>query len=239
MQTARIEGGFVFRDLVVEGHVDLTRTHVGLLVDDADAWPSGTHHVQLDGFEYDVIGGDDAPVDAPSRIEWLGRMPPQLFWPQPYEQLAAVLERMGHGADARQIRIEQQRAWRRQGGLRWYQKAWSWVQDVTVRYGWNPWRALVPALAVLLVGFGVFWWAGTHDVMQPLGAENFVAFQPFVYSLDTAIPFVDLHQEAYWLPDTSVDGGWPVRVYLWAHIVLGWGLSGLIVLAFGGFIRRR
>ena len=99
----RIEDGFFFRYLVVDGHVDLTRAHVGVLADDADAWPTGEHRVLLDGFEYDVIGGTGAALDAQSRVEWLGRMPPQYFWPQPYEQLAAVLEGMGHGADARQI----------------------------------------------------------------------------------------------------------------------------------------
>ena len=102
----RVEGPFLIRALVGGGHVDLTRAPVGVLADAAAAWAQRNHSVALDGFEYQTISGG-APVDAHSRIEWLGRMPPDRYWPQPYEQLAAVFARMGHAADARPLGIEQ------------------------------------------------------------------------------------------------------------------------------------
>lgn len=145
---------------------------------------------------------------------------------------------MGHSGDARDIRIEQRREQRRRGGLRWHERAWNWVQDFTVRYGFKPWRALFPALAVVLYGWFVFFQAGDSGVMRSIRTDDFVAFQSFVYSLDAFVPFVDLHQESHWLPDISVEDGSAVRVYLWVHILLGWALSGLTVIAFSGFMRR-
>ena len=213
-----------------------TGARVGVLADESEAWPSDGV-LSLVGFEYDLVG-PDSPVDAPSRVEWLGRMP-EGYSPQPYEQLAAVLERMGHDAAARRIRIERQRQRRRYGQLPRYHRGWSWLLDVTIRYGWEPWRAVIGGVAVAALGALIFWLAGRGGVMERVDADSFAAFQPVVYSLDSFIPFVDLRQEGGWLPNTSIDWGWPTMVYLWLHIALGWVLSTLTALSFTSVVRQR
>jgi hypothetical protein len=55
----------------------------------------------------------DGPVDTRGRLEWLSRQTPERwgedFWPQPYEQLAAVFRDMGHNEDARAVLIAKER----------------------------------------------------------------------------------------------------------------------------------
>ena len=71
--------------------------------------------------------------------------------------------------------------------------------------------------------------------------KDFTRFQPFVYSLDTFIPIVDLHQETNWIPQpergTTWIGRW-ARFYLWVHIAFGWILTTVAVAGFTGLIKK-
>ena len=74
---------------------------------------------------------------------------------------------------------------------------------------------------------------------------SYPVFTAFVYSLDTLIPLVELHQQGYWLPNANegsdwigfTSGAW-LRVYLWVHIGAGWVLTTLAVAGFTGLVRR-
>jgi hypothetical protein len=63
-------------------------------------------------------------------------------------------------------------------------------------------------------------------------------FNALVFSIDTLIPFVDLHQETYWEPasDGWVGGGF--RFYLWLHIIAGWVFTTVAVAGFTGLIKK-
>jgi len=81
-----------------------------------------------------------------------------------------------------------------------------------------------------------------HDVLYNLPTE-YTPFNAFWYSLDTLIPLIDLGQEKAWSP--SPHGtihedlkGWLVLGYLYFHILLGWTLSTLTVVALSGLIKR-
>lgn len=103
LQNARIMGGLVFRDLrKVEGRVVLAGAYARALADDTASWPE---IVVLNGFTYDRIS--KGSKDAKTRLEWLagGDHWDGEFLPQPYKQLAKVLDDMGHEADAKAVRI--------------------------------------------------------------------------------------------------------------------------------------
>lgn len=108
LQSADIGQGFIFRDqTTVQGLVDLAAASCGELVDDLDCWPDPTQghkNLILDGFTYRRIIG---PTDARTRLKWLARGDHWNgeFFPQPYKQLAKVLDDMGHEADAKMVRI--------------------------------------------------------------------------------------------------------------------------------------
>ena len=40
----------------------------------------------------------------------------------------------------------------------------------------------------------------------PSSSERYENLNPFLYSLDVFLPFVNLHQEHYWWPDSETSG---------------------------------
>jgi hypothetical protein len=76
---------------------------------------------------------------------------------------------------------------------------------------------------------------------------DYPRFEPAVYSIDVFVPFLDLHQEDYWLSTANSPvcsacfgttlGQW-VRIYMWLHIAFGWLLSTLAALSITGLVRR-
>lgn len=83
----------------------------------------------------------------------------------------------------------------------------------------------------------------SHKIYYSLPIE-YTPFSPFWYALDTLIPLVDLGQESAWSPspiDQSIFKdfwGWAVLVYLYAHIITGWVLTTLTVVALTGVIKK-
>ena len=165
---------------VAAGDIHLPSAHVGDLVDDLASWPLGGR-VYLDGFTYDRITRD-APVDAASRLAWLARCDRKdgRFLPQPYSQAAAVLARMGHEAEARQIMEEQarlkgiaRRAARRQTGgyLAQPGAAFDWLWDRAARsvvgYGYQPFRSVLWIAGLSLVAAFLGFMAWQEGSMAP------------------------------------------------------------------------
>ena len=58
-------------------------------------------------------------------------------------------------------------------------------------------------------------------------------FNPIVYSLDSFVPLIDLHQAKYWLPT-----GLLLRTYHWLHIIAGWALTSLLVVGMTRLVRK-
>jgi hypothetical protein len=109
-----------------KGMVDLRWAHVGHLTDDSGSWPV-QNALQLDGFTYD--GFVESPIRG--RLAWLRLQPKSSFRPQPYEELASTLRKMGYQREAQQISVAEQREWRESGELSSRSLIWSYVLDYT------------------------------------------------------------------------------------------------------------
>jgi hypothetical protein len=91
-------------------------------------------------------------------------------------------------------------------------QVWGVVQDVTLGYGYRPWRALV-WLAVLLAAGSIAFDIHRPPPLQPGSAPH---FNPVVYTLDLLLPLVDLGQKhafdpagaLQWLSYLLVASGW-------------------------------
>lgn len=83
----------------------------------------------------------------------------------------------------------------------------------------------------------------THRIYYFLPIE-YTPFSPLWYALDTLIPLVDLGQESAWSPSPIDQGvfkdpwGWAVLIYLYVHIIMGWVLTTLTVVALTGVIKK-
>jgi len=85
--------------------------------------------------------------------------------------------------------------------------------------------------------------------MQGHLAKDYPKFNFIVYSIDSFVPLVDLHQAKYWLPNPNCSPElsrcqWLgscfvsfLRLYLWVHIAMGWILTTLLVVGLTGLVR--
>jgi len=87
---------------------------------------------------------------------------------------------------------------------------------------------------------GAIYWTSPDCPVPP----EYSTFQPFFYSLDVLIPFVDLHQEADWGPVVTNEqgqtlwGGRALRWILWFEIIFGWIASVMFVAIVGRLVDK-
>jgi hypothetical protein len=266
---AEINGYFIWKDVnSPEGMtLDLRSASISTLYDDANSWP-GKGKLFLHGLVYNEID-DEAPRDAESRIEWLRRQ--KGYWPQPYEQLAEVLRKGGQDEDARKVLIAKNKDKARLTELKALsEKIWYRVLGPMIGYGYRPLNALWGVAAFVALGSFLFGIGYCRGLVTPQsesayvkrstgtadgGTENrqlsdvYPRFNFLVYSFDTFVPLIDLHQAKYWLPNAnrgfnllSIKGfslhiGGLLRLYLWIHLTMGWALSMLLVVGLTGLVR--
>lgn len=214
------------------GTLDLSLCRVGTLHDDARTieWldkNKDKNTVLLHGFTYTTLA-QSAPKEAETRVAWLRLHPEEHFTPQPYGQLARVLDSLGHADDARAIRVAaakdaanhqllqtlslatNSRSQRLTARTRWLGQ---WFLGLLLGHGYYPLRPLWGMLAFLLLGWFVFSIGQAH--MRPSSDQvltsteylrdgsippEYPRLQTLVYSADLLLPIIDLDQANYWRP---------------------------------------
>jgi hypothetical protein len=152
-------GGSLFFSLgeTSVGSVNLAYAQIGTLADNLASWPDTYNLV---GFTYNSLSGDP---DLDRRLAWIGKSKP--FSPHVYTQFAEVYRSSGHEGFARQVAIRRERLRGRQPDLSWGAKVWNRFLDLTVRYGYQPWRALVPLVVFFFAGWFLFALPPAQEVM--------------------------------------------------------------------------
>ncbi|MEU8661413.1 hypothetical protein [Actinoplanes philippinensis] len=252
--SAVIRGGVNLGWHVTSGGVDFTGASTAYLADRPDQdWPADSY---LGGFAYErfeaVAWHGEAVWDADARIAWLDRM--TRFDPRAWEHLAAVLRTAGDVDGADTVLVAQRRRARRlRTGRR---RLFDLLQDVTVRYGFRPQRALyllVALIAAVTAGLSVpgvqaqmratdqnalvFTTAGArplpdeHEPPGDCGDGKVRCLSPFFYAVDTVVPLIDLHQRSTWYPGSERDGvllEWLLNLCT----ILGWIASTVFAVSF-------
>ena len=193
-QDMKVSQGFFWRGVTIsDGCVDLTMARVGALSDEVDCWPP-RNQLFLDGFVYDRIAG--ATTDPKARIEWLkkGTSYNDTFHPQPYTQLAKVLQDLGHDADARQILV------RREHKLREHERsiaspilrpllfARDWLLQRVVGYGYLPFRSIGVLVGLIVLTWIPAYFAWDEGSMAPNAAPIIVSPEWKAFAGDPNIP---------------------------------------------------
>jgi hypothetical protein len=201
-----------------DGIVDLQRAQANRIYDQAygdGTWP----RTRLEGCRYEGLTASP-PVDVRTRLRWV-RDDSGEYAPQPYEQLRDVLRRAGHEEDARRVAIAKQR--HRRETLAPPAKAWSYILDATVGYGYRTWRALAALLVIIGIGWLVFAEA-SWDHLTAIKTQR-PQFEPWLYSIDAVLPVINLGQESAWAPTGLFYELWYVL-----SVIAGW-LLGLGLVA--------
>jgi hypothetical protein len=188
----------------------------------------------LDGFEYGRLGSfrptspgetGSNSVDEPGLrvwdrdsdwfISWLDQQ--ESFSPQPWSQLAKVLEDAGQ--PERAIDILYERSNRDRGS-----DPWEWLKWAVIGYGYRVWLAML-WLTMFLIAGTVAYGGTTEGAEQPLKER-------MAFSLDLLLPIIKLREKHY-----SADlNGW-ARYYFYAHQLIGLVLVTLLAGALSGLIR--
>ena len=176
LNRASIDGAIFLRDHTsFQGALSLNGTQVGFVVDERTSWP-GPGDLLLNRFAYK--GFLWSPVDAATRLDWLSRQDParwgEDFWPQPYEQLTAVLSAMGHQEHARTVQFEKERLQRlarlRRAPTPLHRAAHA-VKDTllwaTVGYGLQPLFAFFWMVLLWAVGVGLLAMVQSGGALRP------------------------------------------------------------------------
>jgi hypothetical protein len=251
-------GAFYWRNVQLQNGatLDLSGAHVGSLLDEEKSWPE-PGDLLIDGLMYDGFG-PSSPTDVQTRMRWISLQPeaPGVFKPHPYRQLAKVYRESGFENEAVQVLIAEEDArYARYGPIG---RLWGAFLKGTIGYGHRPLRAMFWSLAVVLLGTAVTSMAKSAAVMRRTYPENaplatddhYERLFPLLYSLDVFLPFVNLHQEHYWWPNSTAKGactllgyhltlpGSLVLYYLWLQIIAGWVLSAIFIAGVTGLIRN-
>ncbi len=197
----------------MQGLVDLGHARIGVLRDDPQNWPD---ELRLGGSSYEAL---EPQLPARQRLRWLA-LDRGSRSPQPHEQLAALYTATGQPADARQVLYAAERLHRTTKTFPG--RLWSFLQDITVGYGYRPARAMLWLLALLAIG-SVIYAAAPPAPLNQSGAPHFNAV---FYTLDLLLPVVDLGQKhafnpvgaEQWLSYILVAGGWVLATTIAASV---------------------
>ena len=203
----------------IEGTVDLSHARIGVLVDDPAGWPAT---LRLSGLSYQAL---EPQLPAHERLRWLSR-DPRGYEPQPYEQLAAHYSAIGQPAQARRVLYTRERLQRDAKAP--LGRAWSLLQDLTVGYGYQPWRAALWLIVLLAAGSILF--AAAPPPPLPHGSTPH--FIPVIYTLDLLLPVVDLGQKH------AFDPGGAEQWFSYVLIAAGWLLATTIAAGVARVLSR-
>jgi uncharacterized protein YjbI with pentapeptide repeats len=242
------------------GRLVLRNTSVDAIGDTAeeDVWPA---QLDLDGFVYRRLGGyySGPNVDIATRgsewfVDWLGRDQP--YSPQPYEQLAKVLQEMGHAEEANEVLFAGRerariRAWQDGHYLNWLG---LWLLRVTIGYGYDYSRTLYCVLGFVVAGsVACIWsrygppyrWLAWHSAWtagrrirelrqlpRRLARKWRFVLLTLVYSLDHLLPIIDLSKH---YDDIPLRVG--ARYYFCFHIIAGYVLASFLIAGLAGLTK--
>ncbi len=171
-----VNGAFFLRTgAKIDGVLSLNGANFGAIVDEPACWPA-KGDLLLNRCLYGALLG--GAVESASRLDWLSRQSPRRwgedFWPQPYEQLAAVFGQMGHDEDKRRVLIEKERLARRarrararNGATKAFLALKDAVMGITTGYGRQPLLALVWIFVIWGVGAAYYSWLDHRHAMRP------------------------------------------------------------------------
>ena len=160
---------------------------------------------------------DELPFNVEERIKWLMLQPEKVREkPQPWMQLRDLLERKGDGKGAKYVLfrfrcLQAQKSWT---FWRWLRIAFAWLEE-------NPLRICWSIALTLMVGTLIFAGAFSSGAMlasvqiQPNAvlpngesknlSAHYPLSQPFLYTLENAVPLVNLGMDEKWMPDPKYE----------------------------------
>jgi hypothetical protein len=154
------------------------------------------------------------------------------FSSQAYRTLAQFLTEKGHPEWATEVELNRrnrERAFLEPGSGAWF---WSWFSYYFSGYGQKPELALIWSALVITIG-AIFYWR-ERDLLIINQDEAKLVYNPFLYSFALFAPFIELDIAEKWEPKPERRVAW---IYKYVLKLLGWILTPIALLTFGGIIQ--
>jgi hypothetical protein len=206
-----LTGADIGGELAVDGllgvSLTLVNTKIGIIPDLADTWPAA---LEINGLTYHSV------VAADKFEDWFRRT--DHYAPQPYEQLASVVQNQGDTTLATAIRHagrERERS-EAKGGT-W---AWLTVLKWMIGYGYRPEQSILWALVSRLSGPSC---CGSREKDRATGCHT---VSP------TASTIIRLRDKHYAIDVTT----W-ARYYFYVHRIMGFLLASFLIAGISGLTK--
>jgi hypothetical protein len=207
-----------------EAKLTLRNTEVGVLPDPGSAWPD---NLELDGFVYtslENVPGTDINATKRNVSQFLGWLEKhKQYYPQPYEQLAAVFQKQGLKDAAEDLLYEGKNRELREATDQFH-RLFLRFHKYFIGYKYRMYYAVFWILGFVLLGMIVL-------RFSKQGPANGMPYG-IAYSIDMLLPIIKLRQKHY-----EIDlKGW-ARYYFYFQIMMGYVLASFIIAGLSGLTK--
>ncbi|MEP7136799.1 MAG: pentapeptide repeat-containing protein [Chloroflexota bacterium] len=227
-------GSTTFRQMKVEKNLDISNASLGVFTVGEEFWLQKSDAFNLRGMTYSDIGLVNQELNDDTWGVLLRMVQQSSYSPQTYRTLEQFLTDKGHPEWAAQVELN--RKIRERDEILWEHNTgawlWSWFLYLFSGYGQIPALALVWSALVIAIG-GIMYWKESDLVILAHGDTKPV-YNPFLYSFALFVPFIELDIAEKWDPKPDRRVAW---IYKYIHKILGWILTPIALLTFGGIIK--
>jgi hypothetical protein len=174
--------------------------------------------------------------------EWLRllRDSTPVYAAQPYQHLAGAYRAAGHDREARRILMAQRRDQISRALTGRGERAWARFTGLVLGYGYQPWRALLGLIAVLLTGAVlavVLGGTGLAQVRAGAAPTACPVIDRIAVGLELGTPLIStparLRCEA-----TNTGAGQALTITGWILRLMAWAFATLFIAGFTGAVRK-
>lgn len=232
-----------------QGAVHLVHASIGDLATSPEVLERAARrgsHWNVDGLTYQ---GTPAGVSDEQWLEFL-RTGMTSYAAQPYQHLAAQHHAAGHDDPARKTLMDQRRDQIKRAELGKWSKTWAKFTGFALGYGYQPWRALIGLLVVVIIAVsGCLFWPGTRGLEQltttttvtttvastTTSTSTCTPISRAAYALHATVPLITTANPCQ---PTNTPSGVAVQVLVWALSLAAWALLTLFIAGFTNAIRK-
>ena len=233
LSESSLPGKALFKDVKVESQLDWSDVTFGKLILDEFTWPESSNNFNLRGTTYDDIELNSQKISQKTFPDFYNIIKSSTYDAEVYRTFEQFLSDKGLQDIVPEVELAKKQRERREMltpySVGWI---WSWFLDVFAGYGQRPGRALLCSL--LIIGIGAIVYRKESDLVSLNKLEEMPPYNPILYSFALFLPLIDLGIADKWNPKPSRKGAW---MYKHFHKLLGWILTPIAILTFGGFIK--